>query len=311
MIANRRHFPIRKLIAISAASLTLLLTVQSAEAARFQPMARPDNHPFAFDPIFPKDGFVNVLVMLNSTQPEANQRESFAVQLSRVKDSRNRLLNALSGYSATMYAGANWLIPALALRVDSTALNILKDSPLVSSISPDGYFKIEDAGSDAQIGAPAMWSAVTPGGYTGAGETVAILDTGVQENHPFFTSDGTPATSRILVSEEACFSGGGIRAYSLCPGGGVSATGAGAGAPCSVAGCDHGTHVAGIAAGYGGYSGGIGYSGVAIGANILPIQVFSTNSAGGLIGYFADVISGMNQVATLAETTSLHFPRST
>jgi hypothetical protein len=63
-------------------------------------------------------------------------------------------------------------------------------------------------------------------------------------------------------------------ATSLCPGGVTSSTAAGSAAPCTgINGCDHGTHVAGIAAGRG--SGSTRFNGVAPDASIFVIQVFS------------------------------------
>jgi Subtilase family/Bacterial Ig-like domain len=66
--------------------------------------------------------------------------------------------------------------------------------------------------------------------------------------------------------EEACYS-----IASDCPNGQTTQTGTGAGAPCaySARGCQHGTHVAGIAAGQG-----LNSSGVAPNANIMAVQVF-------------------------------------
>jgi subtilisin family serine protease len=98
---------------------------------------------------------------------------------------------------------------------------------------------------------------------------VAILDTGVQANHPFLNG-------RVVA--EACFSttSAASNATSLCPGGASSSTAAGSAAPCTIAGCDHGTHVAGIAAGRA--SGATTFFGMAPDANILAVKVFSSFS---------------------------------
>jgi subtilisin family serine protease len=104
-------------------------------------------------------------------------------------------------------------------------------------------------------------------GATGAGQTIAILDTGVDAGHPFFGG---------RVVSEACYSSNSqaAGATTVCPGlgGGVitSSTARGSAAPCGNAGCNHGTHVAGIAAGQD-----RNRRGVAPQANIIAIQVFS------------------------------------
>ncbi|MFI9592144.1 S8 family peptidase [Nonomuraea sp. NPDC052265] len=110
-------------------------------------------------------------------------------------------------------------------------------------------------------------------GWTGRGLTVAILDTGIDRDHPFFAG-------RIV--DEACFSSSdaGDGSVSLCPNNQPSQTGPGAAdaetAQCVVNGvnaCSHGSHVAGIAAGR--MTTGAPSDGVAPAAGILPIQVFS------------------------------------
>ena len=104
-------------------------------------------------------------------------------------------------------------------------------------------------------------------GADGNGTTVAILDTGVDAAHPFFSG---------RVVEGACYSSNVPQhgATSFCPGGNPESTSLLSSANCSGAdGCDHGTHVAGIAAGKA-YAGNQRY-GVAPESNIFAIQVFS------------------------------------
>ncbi|MGP3956176.1 S8 family peptidase [Nonomuraea sp. 3N208] len=110
-------------------------------------------------------------------------------------------------------------------------------------------------------------------GWTGRGTAIAVLDTGIDRDHGFFTN-------RLV--NEACFSSSVASdgTVSLCPNNQPSQTGPGAAdaetAQCMVNGtsiCSHGSHVAGIAAGR--MAAGAPANGVAPGAGILAIQVFS------------------------------------
>ena len=141
----------------------------------------------------------------------------------------------------------------------------------------------------------AAWAA----GATGAGWKVAVLDTGVQASHPFFGG---------RVTGEACFSdanGASFLSTSLCPGGAPTQVGPGAGMDCELtsSGCGHGTHVAGIAAGANGTGSLAGHSGVAPGAEILAVQVFSRFTEASACGtsptpcvrvFFSDLSAGSN-----------------
>jgi serine protease len=134
--------------------------------------------------------------------------------------------------------------------------------------------------STALIGMPAAYTAA---GATGAGRMVAILDTGVQSSHPFMSG---------RVSLEACRSGGGVAANSLCPNGTMSQDGPGAAEPCA-SGCSHGTHVAGIAAGNQGS--GNPSNGVAKDAGIFAVQVF-TKTSSGVGAYTSDINAALDLV---------------
>ena len=152
-------------------------------------------------------------------------------------------------------------IPFFATVVDLNALLQLQVDPDVVSIEQDVAVPPTLAQSVPLIGAPVAWAA----GFTGAGWTVAILDTGVEKTHPFLSGK---------VISEACYSnaGGAGGAVTNCPDGTAASIAVGSGVNCAAAisGCDHGTHVAGIAAGTNAT-----FSGVARDASILAIQVFT------------------------------------
>lgn len=109
-------------------------------------------------------------------------------------------------------------------------------------------------------------------GRKGAGQSVAVLDSGVESSHPMLAGK--------LVAE-GCFSTTNSSIYrveSLCPNGIDTDIRAGSGQNCdlSISGCDHGTHVAGIAVGRETtLTDGSKISGVASGAGLIAIQVFT------------------------------------
>jgi subtilisin family serine protease len=145
-------------------------------------------------------------------------------------------------------------IPFVALEVGPDALGALESSPNVTAVEEDRLARPTLDVSGPLIGADQAWAQ----GFDGTGWTIAIIDTGVDRNHPFLTGK---------VVDEACFSQNGN-----CPNGQTEQLGEGSAAPCTYAveGCTHGTHVAGIAAGRG-----TAFSGIGRGANLIALQVFS------------------------------------
>ncbi|MGE5384644.1 MAG: S8 family peptidase [Betaproteobacteria bacterium] len=136
------------------------------------------------------------------------------------------------------------------------------------------------------IQADKAWAA----GATGAGQIVAIVDTGVDSTHPFLAGK---------VIAEACYSTNGAGSSSLCPNRQNEQVGLGAGRECAISGCIHGTHVAGIAAGKGS-----SFSGVAREAKLIAVQVFTSFSAGCgtppcLSAYTSDIMRGLEYVYSL------------
>lgn len=141
------------------------------------------------------------------------------------------------------------------------------------------------------IGADNVWSS----GYTGSGWYVAILDSGIRSTHEFFTG-------KTIV--EACYSRG-EDGTGDCPSGGTSQTGSGSAAhhPNTYQGWDHGTHVAGIAAGHRANE---TLHGVAKDANIIAVQVFSKIDGSGSVGsYPSDQVLGLEYIYSLRSTYNI------
>ncbi|MEU6230751.1 S8 family serine peptidase [Streptomyces sp. NPDC047042] len=156
-------------------------------------------------------------------------------------------------------------LPVVTLEVDKTGLDQLRVQPGVVSVTED--VPARPTADDI----PSTPDSATAA--TGQGGTIAVLDTGVDTSHPYLKG-------RIVA--EACFSPivPDSSATSLCPNGTAQQEGTGSAntgtGPClTVHGCDHGTHVAGIAAGNGANLTGAPAAGAAPGANIVAIQIFS------------------------------------
>jgi subtilisin family serine protease len=141
----------------------------------------------------------------------------------------------------------------------------LAAKPEVRKIWLDGRVKASDDVSRAAIGADRAWAA----GYDGAGSTVAILDTGIDDKHPDLAGQ---------VADKQSF----------------------------VAGTDthdafgHGTHVASIIAGTGVASGGK-YAGVAPKTKLVIGKVLGDDGNGS----WSDLIAGMEWAATKAKVINM------
>lgn len=215
------------------------------------------------------EGRVRVIVGLRSEGGSAASAASNfkdaaarAAMVSRIDRVQQALLVRMSGHNLSSVRKFKY-IPFQAMEVDASALEALASDPEVLSIEEDKLLKPMLEESIPLVGAPQAWSQ----GFSGSGQTIAILDTGVDKDHPFL---------RGKVVSEACYSGSG-RGNSLCPGGVTQSTRTGSGLPCSdpeLPNCSHGTHVAGIAAGRG-----PDFSGVARDASLISIQVFSKYGA--------------------------------
>jgi subtilisin family serine protease len=250
-----------------------------------------------------ESGSVLVLAELALPAPFTAEAESGAQavldQRAAIAAATAAVLAALEGTEAQP-AATFTTIPYLALRVDAKALLILASLPEVASIEEDVPAAPALASSTQLIGLPAAWAS----GVEGNGQTVVILDTGIDTDHSFFAS-------RLV--DGACFSNAnGAGGYtSACPGGGVTQYGVVAAEsdtsnPACWNGasslCAHGTHVAGIAAGGDDNT----FDGVARKANIIAIQVFTrfdnyANCGGSgtcMLSYTSDQLRALEYVYT-------------
>ena len=258
-------------------------------------------------------GSVRVLVQLNipfRPEGELDDVQSVQAQQTGIQGLQSSVLDQLADTNTAVLATYKY-IPYLALEMDAAALETLASLPQVVTIEEDIPVPPSLSSSIPVIGADQAWAS----GYTGSGQTVAILDTGVDTDHAAFTTGG----SRIV--SEGCYSttSGSYNSITVCPGGVEESTAAGSGVDCTQAvgvnnskaqsDCSHGTHVASIAAG----DNGSNIVGVAPDANIIAIQVFSlfnnTTSCGGysncVLTYTSDQIAGLERVYELRNTYNI------
>jgi subtilisin family serine protease len=242
-----------------------------------------------------RDGRVRVIVELKLPSPLVPERRGNGQAIGR---QRQAITAGVAQVLGRLPRGSHrdlhqfQSVPYLALEVTPAGLDALAAlGSDVVRVFEDKLVKPTDADSVPIIQGDQVWAA----GYDGTGTVIAILDTGVDSSHPYFTGK---------IVGEACFSTTtpGM-SQSLCPSGQNVEIGAGAAAPCTFdEGCIHGTHVAGIAAGND--PTGVQFGGVAKGAQVMPVQVFAqvtdAQSCGGtapcLGGFDSDIIAGLEYV---------------
>ena len=186
-----------------------------------------------FAAIAAADGSVRLIVTLRMlwTPVPLLSAEVQDAQTETIASLQDALLSSLVGTDHRVVHRYRF-IPSMALELGGDGVRALEASGKAARLQQDVAEPVTLVDSVPLINADDAWAL----GFEGTGQVVAILDTGVEGTHPFLAGK---------VVEEACYSGG-----SDCPNGLTTQTGPGAGVNCTyTASCDHGTHVAGIAAG--------------------------------------------------------------
>ncbi len=238
------------MIAIQAiTALTLLLAPQQANPAVFGPGVQR---------AVAQHGSAFVQVAFRTRQPR-----TLAGMRSIVRTVRTRVLaRAGNGFFSTTHWDA---VPGMAGWTTAKGLRRLATSPDVSRIYLDFAGHAEDLQADPLVHADEARAA----GYTGAGVTVGILDSGMMLNHPDLQD--------ALVAQR-CY----VHSPGTCPNGLHTQSGAGAGRDDN----GHGTNVAGIVTGNGTKA----PTGVAPSSKLVIVKVLA---ADGSFSDTAQVISGL------------------
>jgi uncharacterized repeat protein (TIGR01451 family) len=236
-------------------------------------------------------GRLPVIVGLDVLGEFSTNSQAIQKQQAVIAQAQESLLQRLSTHKVSAVKQFEY-VPYIAFVTDAAGLEALKNDPAVTSVEEDVAVPPTLSDSIPLIRAHHAHTLF----YKGNGQAVAVLDTGVDKNHPDLGGK---------VISEACYStnsaAGG--ASSLCPGGATSSTAINSGLDCAagIDGCDHGTHVAGIAAG------------IAPEADLIAIQVFSRIDDQGTIttcsdnnltspctlSYRSDQIAALNRVFSL------------
>jgi subtilisin len=239
-------------------------SAQKTEKTETPQLSKSETNPVNYQEILQKareQGTVKIIAGFEfNFVPEGNLSDSLKNnQRAGIKQNQDSILQKLKSFKPQNVVQFE-SIPYFAATIDAETLEYLKNLPEINFIREDVFFKPMLAESTGVVRAPQAWNL----GYSGQGQVVAVLDSGVDKNHPFLAGK---------VVSEACY-GLNIPAQgisSLCPGGATQSTTSGSGLHCTFGNCFHGTHVAGIAAGK--LSSG-NFQGVARDANLVAMQVF-------------------------------------
>lgn len=138
-------------------------------------------------------GLVLIVEMKTPFAPEG-ELGAAAVQSQRaaIASDRQTILGALPAGSFQL-KNSYESVPGFALRISPLALPVLQTQPLVASLIVDMTLAPNLAQSRVIVGANQAESV----GFSGSGSVVAVLDTGVQNNHPSLSGK---------VISEACYS---------------------------------------------------------------------------------------------------------
>ncbi len=241
--------------------LVLLIVVLLLAVSGLSTVAQND----VLDAAVAEDGTVRVLVQIYAPLRTTTDRMTPQTRQATIDLAEQQVLRQLPLGDGVQVTQTYRNLPLVALEVDAEGLRALRQARYIVNIIPSMLLRPALAETIPLIGADTVHAA----GYTGFGQTVAILDTGLDFGHPWFWGNHGAIT-------EACFNTSVADGTTLewiyegrCPG--FSRDEAyGAESSCAYGDCSHGTHVAGIAAGDAGTM-----RGVAPNADIVAINVFT------------------------------------
>jgi subtilisin family serine protease len=220
------------------------------------------------------EGAAPVVVLLRAPEP-ATEARAAANRRAAIARVRARVLGALAPADVEL-EHAYVTVPGFSARATPQGLARLAADPDVLRVDLDPVGTVAEESGALHVRA----DRVQARGVSGVGTTIAIIDTGVEADHPDIAD--------ALVHEECfCRAGqlGGQQRPSCCPDG--SAHQSGPGAAMSVD--SHGPHVAGIALS----RGRLAPTGVAPGALLVSVRVLDSDNQ----GFISDWIAALDWIA--------------
>lgn len=281
---------------VSEAEVAAALVEQKQAAAQLTRSATFDQRFRKLSLVAQQRGSVPVILKVRAAYRPEGRSTGAAQRLAQrqaIRQAQDELVASLPSVPSSLIRYK--YLPYLALTLDTQGLAQLLLAADVLDLFENKTMRLATSDSLPLVGAPRAWASE----ITGAGQTIALLDSGVDKNHPRLAHS---------VVSEACFSTNDpVAGYSsLCPGAIPASTDVDSGLPCTVlnddlGNCKHGTHIAGIAA---------GGAGVAYNARLISIQVMSLvtdqEACRGqercLLSRTSDVINALNRVYDLRAT---------
>ncbi|MHB8890576.1 MAG: S8 family serine peptidase [Candidatus Limnocylindrales bacterium] len=257
----------RRLLAALAASAVLVAGVMPATALADSPTRQIQRAELAkidpsFRPFLADAGRQVTVVLQLAADPALDvagltktQQRTRANQIRTGQKGLDGRIRAAGGRVEGRY---QYAYNGIKVRAAGTRLTALAAIPGVVAIRPLRTYERTNGNAVPYVGAPTAWQA---GGATGAGQTIAVIDTGIDYTHATFGGAGTPeawAANNSTVIEAGSFPTAKVVAGYDFAGNGYDAN-ADPGDPASVPVPDadpldcgnHGTHVSGTAAGQG------------------------------------------------------------
>jgi subtilisin family serine protease len=129
------------------------------------------------------------------------RQEAFREIEARLRPSQEavaRLIADAGGGPVRRYSIAN----VVAATIPAAALSVLESDPAIAEILPIEALTAQLSTSVSALGAPAFWSR----GWTGDGEAVAVIDSGIRGSHPAFSGvNVVPRTFGTFGEARTCF----------------------------------------------------------------------------------------------------------